>query len=112
VQKQDTNIVFKDYTTNQLMLLPPSLEELIPAHHPGRTVNMVIDQIDLSSVYSLYSQNGARSYHPRMLLKILVYGYLENCFSSRKLEKSIRENFVFMWLAGMQQPDHHTINSY
>ena len=112
MQKQDTNIVFKDYTTNQLMLLPPSLEELIPAHHPARTVNTVIDQIDLSSVYSLYSQNGASSYHPRMLLKILVYGYLENCFSSRKLEKSIRENIVFMWLAGMQQPDHHTINRF
>ena len=94
------------------MLLPPSLEELIPAHHPARTVNTVIDQIDLSSVYSLYSQNGASSYHPRMLLKILVYGYLENCFSSRKLEKSIRENIVFMWLAGMQQPDHHTINRF
>ncbi|WP_144604068.1 IS1182 family transposase [Algoriphagus algorifonticola] len=112
MQKQDTNIVFKDYSPNQLMLLPPSLEELIPAHHPARTVNSVMDQIDLSSVYAYYWQNGASSYHPRMLLKILVYGYLENCFSSRKLEKATRENIVYMWLSGMQRPDHHTINRF
>ncbi|WP_235010139.1 transposase, partial [Algoriphagus boritolerans] len=65
------------------MLLPPTLEELIPVHHPARTVNSVIDQIDLSSITRLYSPNGASSYHPRMLLKILIYGYLENCYSSR-----------------------------
>lgn len=94
------------------MFLPPSLEELIPAHHPGRTVNQIIDKIDLSAVYSRYSENGSSSYHPRMLLKVLIYGYLENCFSSRKLEKSVRENIVFMWLAGMQRPDHHTINRF
>lgn len=47
-----------------------------------------------------------------MLLKILVYGYLENCFSSRKLEKATRENIVYMWLSGMQRPDHHTINRF
>jgi transposase len=112
VQKQDLNVVFKDYNPNQLMLLPPSLEELIPANHASRTVNSVIEQLDLSTIYSRYSENGASSYHPRMLLKVLVYGYLENCFSSRKLEKAIRENILFMWLAGMQQPDHHTINRF
>lgn len=72
----------------------------------------MIDRIDLTPVYSRYSETGASSYHPRMLLKILVYGYLENCFSSRKLEKAIRENIIFMWLAGMQHPDHHTINRF
>lgn len=94
------------------MFLPPSLEELIPLNHPGRTVNQIIDRIDLSSVYTRFSENGASSYHPKLLLKILVYGYLENCYSSRKLEKSIRENIVYMWLAGMQRPDHHTINRF
>lgn len=94
------------------MFLPPSLEELIPLNHPGRTVNQIIDQIDLSSVYNRFSENGASSYHPKLLLKVLVYGYLENCYSSRKLEKSIRENIVYMWLAGMQRPDHHTINRF
>lgn len=94
------------------MFLPPSLEELISINHPGRTVDEIIERIDLSGVYSCYSQNGSSSYHPKMLLKILVYGYLENCYSSRKLEKAIQENIVFMWLAGMQRPDHHTINRF
>lgn len=112
MQKQDLNVVFKDYNPNQLMILPPSLEELIAANHPGRTVHEIIERIDLSRVYCCYSENGSSSYHPKMLLKILVYGYLENCYSSRKLEKAIQENLVFMWLAGMQRPDHHTINRF
>ena len=112
MQKQDLNVAFKDYNPNQLMLLPPSLEEFIAPNHPGRTVNQIIERIDLTPVYLSYSDNGASSYHPKMLLKILVYGYLENCFSSRKLEKSTRENIVYMWLAGMQRPDHHTINRF
>lgn len=112
MQKQDLNVVFKDYNPTQLMLLPSSLEELIPLNHPGRTVNQIIERIDLTSVYALYSENGSSSYHPKLLLKILVYGYLENCYSSRKLEKAIRENIVYMWLAGMQRPDHHTINRF
>src|SRR5690606_28046410 len=94
------------------MFLPPSLEELIPSNHPGRTVNEIIERIDLSLVYARYSENGSRCYHPKMLLKILVYGYLENCYSSRKLERNVREHIVFMWLAGMQRPDHHTINRF
>ena len=94
------------------MFLPPSLEELIPSNHPGRTVNEIIERIDLSLVYARYSENGSSCYHPKMLLKILVYGYLENCYSSRKLERNVRENIVFMWLAGMQRPDHHTINRF
>ena len=112
MQKQDLNVAFKDYNPNQLMFLPPSLEELIPANHAGRTVHELIERIDLSGVYARYSENGCTSYHPKMLLKILVYGYLENCYSSRKLEKAVRENIVYMWLAGMQRPDHQTINRF
>ena len=52
------------------------------------------------------------SYHPRMLLKVLVYGYLCNIYSSRKLEAATRENIHFMWLSGMEQPDHNTINRF
>ncbi|MBD8490431.1 IS5/IS1182 family transposase, partial [Echinicola sp. CAU 1574] len=73
MKKQDLNIAFKDYNPNQLMFLPPSLDELIPAHHPGRVVHQIIERIDLSEVYSRYSENGSSSYHPKMLLKVLVY---------------------------------------
>lgn len=93
-------------------LLPPSLEELIATNHPVRVVNQVIDQIDLEPLLSSYRGGGASSYHPRMLLKVLVYGYLENIYSSRKLEAAVQQNVHFMWLTGMSRPDHNTINRF
>ena len=91
------------------MLLPPSLEELIGANHPVRVVNDVIDRINIEPLLKLYKPGGTSVYHPRMMLKVLVYGYLSNIFSSRKLEASIKENIHFMWLSGMSQPDHNTL---
>lgn len=104
--------IFKTYNQHQISLLPPSLEELIPANHPVRTVNEVLDRIDLKNLEQEYVGGGASSYHPRMLLKVLVFGYLSNTYSSRKLEAVIRENIHFMWLSGMSRPDHHTINRF
>ena len=104
--------VFKDYTQGQTMLFPPSLEELIPSNHPVRVVNSVVDQLDLDRLYARYRGGGASSYHPRMLLKVLVFGYLSNIYSSRKLEACVQQNIYFMWLSGMQQPDHNTINRF
>lgn len=109
---QNQKVVFKNYVTNQPFLLPPSLDELIPTNHPVRVVNSVIDQIDLSNLLKMYKGGGTSSYHPRMLLKVLVYSYLSNIYSSRKIEAALQENIHFMWLSGMQQPDHNTINRY
>lgn len=105
-------VVFKPYSPNQGLLLPPSLEELIPPYHPVRVVNEVIDSINLEHLEKSYQGGGTSSYHPRMLLKVLVYGYVSNVYSSRKLEAATKENIHFMWLAGMQQPDHNTINNF
>lgn len=105
-------VVFKDYNTNQLMLLPPSLEEMIAPNHPVRVVHQVIEQIDIQPIMSTYKGGGTSSYHPKMLLKILVYGYLSNIYSSRKLENALKENIPFIWLAGMRKPDHNTINRF
>lgn len=105
-------MVFKTYNQNQLMLIPPSLDELIKSDHPVRSINAIIDQLDLDRLLNKYEGGGASSYHPRMLLKVLVYGYLCNIYSSRKLEDAVRENIHFMWLAGMNIPDHHTINRF
>jgi transposase len=107
-----TKVVFKSYTNNQPLLLPPSLEEMIEANHPVRVVNSVIENIDLSQLLKAYKGGGTSSYHPRMLLKVLVYGYLCNTYSSRKIESGLKENIHFMWLSGMQQPDHNTINRF
>src|ERR1700687_7407 len=97
--------VFKAYLQNQVYLFPPSLEDLIAANHPVRVVSEVIDSIDIDIIIKKYKGGGTASYHPRMLLKVLVYGYLNNIYSSRRIEASVKENIYFMWLAGMQQPD-------
>lgn len=105
-------VVFKSYQMNQLQLLPPSLEELIAEHHPVRVVNKVIDQINIDPLLAKFKGGGTSSYHPRMLLKVLVYGYLSNIYSSRKIEEAIKENIHFMWLSGSLRPDHNTINRF
>ena len=107
-----TNVVFKAYTNQQVMLLPPSLDELIGASHPVRVVNQVIDQIDIDPLLKKYKGGGTSSFHPRMLLKVLVFSYINNIYSSRKIEAAIKENIHFMWLAGMNTPDHNTINRF
>jgi transposase len=105
-------VVFKPYDPSQQMLLPPSLNEMVPEGHPVRLVNEVIDKIDLTTLTDQYKGGGTSSYHPKLLLKILVYGYLSNIYSSRKLEAAVRESVYLMWLSGMTYPDHHTINRF
>ena len=104
--------LFKAYQQNQTYLFPPNLEDIIAATHPVRVVSEVIDRIDIDVIIKKYKGGGTTSYHPRMLLKVLVYGYLNNVYSSRKIEACVKENIYFMWLAGMAQPDHHTINRF
>lgn len=110
--KKSTAPVFKPYDPDQLQLLPPSLGDLVTEHHPARIVKKVIDEIDIRPINRKYKGGGASSYHPRMLLKVLVYGYLTNTYSSRKLEEQVRQNIHFMWLTGMKTPDHNTINRF
>lgn len=104
--------VFKSYQQNQTYLFPPNLEDLIAANHPVRVVSEVIDKIDIDIILNKYKGVGTSSYHPRMLLKVLVYGYLNNIYSSRRMEAAVKENIYFMWLSAMNQPDHHTINRF
>lgn len=103
---------FKPYHQDQVLLLPPSLSDLVPKGHPARVVNDVIDQIDIKSLVQAYETRGSSSYHPQMLLKVLVYGYVCNIYSSRKLELACKENINFMWLSAMNYPDHNTINRF
>ena len=104
--------IFKEYAQHQMVLLPPSLEELIDKNHPVRVVNDVIEHINIDVLLKKYKGGGKTSFHPRMLLKVVVYAYLSNVYSSRKMEAALKENIHFMWLSGMQQPDHNTINRF
>jgi transposase len=104
--------IFKPYEQNQPMLLPPSLEELIPTGHLVRVVNQIIESIDIEPLIRQYKGGGTSAYHPKMLVKVIVYAYTQRIFSSRQVAKALRENINFMWLSGMNQPDHRTINRF
>jgi transposase len=104
--------VFKQYSPTQAFLLPPSFDDLIAVNHPVRIVNDIVERIDIRLLEKKYIGGGSSSYHPKMMLKIMVYSYLRNIYSSRKMEAAVKENIHFMWLSGMQQPDHNTINSF
>ena len=104
--------VFKPYVMNQEHLLPPSYDELIEAEHLVRVVNRVIDQLDLSAIIARYKGGGTSSYHPQMLLKVLVYAYCKKIYTSRKIAAALRENIHFMWLSGENRPDFRTINDF
>jgi transposase len=104
--------VFKEYTMGQMVLLPRDLEDEIEPNHLVRVVHAAVEKMDLKKVYEQYTGGGTSSYHPKMLLKVLLYAYSQQIYSSRKIAKALRENIYFMWLSGNSQPDFHTINRF
>jgi transposase len=110
--KRKSSPVFKEYSQGQIVLLPTDLEAQIPSKHMVRVVNAAIEKMDLTALLAQYKGGGASSYHPKMLMKVLVYAYTQQLYSSRKIAKALRENIYFMWLSGNQQPDFRTINRF
>lgn len=104
--------VFKPYIMNQTALLPSSYNEKIPANHLVRVVSEAVEKIDISPLLAQYRGGGTSSYHPKMLLKVLVYGYTERIYSSRRIAKALRENIHFMWISGENCPDFRTVNDF
>lgn len=106
-------ITFKPYDQKQQWLIPPSIDELVPNPHLVRVVSKTIDELNLEPLLRKYTKGGGASrYHPIMLLKVLVYGYMSGVYSSRHLSRACRENVLYMWLAGGQKPDFRTINAF
>jgi len=103
---------FKAYTQAQPSLIPPSWDELIPANHQVRVVNQAVERMNLEALLRKYKGGGTSSYHPRMMLKVLVYAYTQQIYSSRQIGKALRENVNFMWLSGGNRPDFRTINAF
>jgi transposase len=103
---------FIEYNQHQVMLLPPSIEEMIPEKHIVRTLNKVIDTMNIDALINTYKGGGRSSYDPTMLLKVLVYAYIMKIYSSRRIAKALREDINFMWLSGMQRPDFRTMNNF
>jgi len=93
-------------------LLPPSVNEWLPEKHLARFVVEVVDGLDLRAMSGSYRGSGSASYHPRMLLGILVYGYATGVFSSRKLERATYDSVAFRFIAANDHPDHDTIAAF
>ena len=93
-------------------LLPPSVDEWLPEEHLARFVVEVVDGLDTSAMSSAYRGSGSASYHPRLLLGILIYGYATGVFSSRKLERATYNSVAFRFIAANDHPDHDTIAAF
>jgi transposase len=93
-------------------LLPPSIEDWLPEGHLARFIVEVIEHLDLSRLVKQYAGRGCKAYHPATLLAILVYGYANGVFSSRKLEQATYDSVAFRYLAAGSHPDHDTLANF
>lgn len=110
---KSNKVTIKPYDQKQPWLLPSGPDKLIPQNHLVGAVSTAIDEMNLEPILRRYEKGGgARRFHPLMMFKVLVYGYMTRTYSSRMLAKALRENVMFMWLAGNQKPDFRTINAF
>ena len=112
VLKNMAKIHFRPYTTKQILLFPQRIDENIAEDDPVRLVNGLIDNLDLTSFRKLYKEYGRSPFHPRMMLKAVIYGYMNNVYSCRRIEERLLRDVHFIWLAGYEKPDFATINRF
>lgn len=105
-------ISFKGADRDQVSFMPHDLNDWLPERHLARFVVDIVDKMDLSRVYSLYSGKGSTPYDPKLLLSLIFYGYSTGVFSSRKIETSTYDSVAFRFIAGNHHPDHDTISSF
>ena len=112
--KSPVEKTFRRYDQDQPMLLPPDIRDWLPADHPARWVNdLVEDGLDLSLIYADYTEvRGAPPFDPRLMLKILIYGYSHGITSSRALERRCHDDVAFGFLTAQQAPDFVAISRF
>jgi len=103
---------FRPIDRQTAYLLPPSVDDWLPVDHLARFVVDVVDQLDLSAMSKAYRGSGSASYHPCLLVGLLIYGYATGVFSSRKLERATYDSIAFRFVAANQNPDHDTIAAF
>lgn len=93
-------------------LLPPSVEDWLPAGHLARFVVEIVERLDLSPLEGAYASRGSDAHHPAVLLGLLIYGYITGVYSSRAIERATHDSVAFRYIAANTHPDHDTINSF
>lgn len=95
-----TKLHFKDYNPKQIQLFPQRLDEDIEENAPVRVIDAAIDSLKLENFRKLYKEAGRSPYHPKMMLKAVIYGYMNNLYSCRKIEEALkRDVHLFGWQA-------------
>ena len=105
-------VTYKSYNQNDNLLFPHCIGDFIPENDPVRVLDAIVEHLDISAIEATYKGGGASSFAPRMLLKVILYAYLQNIHSGRKMEALLKRDVNFMWLSGMQRPDFNTINLF
>lgn len=103
--------MYKDYTMKQLVL-PMDLEIKLQENDIAYHINQLVESIPAEAFYGFYKSEGAPSYHPRMMLKIILCGYTQSAFSGRKIEALLKDSIRMMWLAQGCEPSYRTINRF
>ncbi len=103
---------FRPYICNQTVLFPQRIDENIAENAPVRIVNAVVDDLKLDNFRKLYKESGRSPYHPKMMLKVILYAYMNNIYSCRRIEELLLRDIHFIWLAGYEKPDFITINRF
>ncbi len=103
---------FRPYTPNQLVLFPGRIDEDIAKNDPVRVVNAIVESLNLDNFKKLYKETGRSAYHPNMMLKVILYAYMNNVYSCLKIEKLLLRDIHYIWLGGHEKPDYITINRF
>lgn len=106
--------MFKEYNQNQAFLLPPSILDYLGENHQAVLLNEIIEQLDLTKLYDTYKNKHwwTSAFHPKMLLKVVIYSYMTWTFSSRKIAKKLHSDLAFIYISGWNKPDFRTINLF
>ena len=103
---------FRPYIPNQTVLFPQRIDENIAENAPVRIVNAIVDNLHLDNFKKLYKETGRCPYHPKMMLKVILYAYMNNIYSCRKIEQLLLRDIHYIWLSGYEKPDFITINRF
>ena len=103
---------FRPYNPYQTVLFPQKIDEDIPADDPVRVLDALVENLNLQRLEKLYKRRGRSPYHPKMMLKVILYAYMNNIYSCRKIEKLLLYDIRYIWLAGYEKPDFVTINRF
>lgn len=107
-----TNLHNRPDKSKQLILFPDRIDRDIALDAPVRVIDSVIDHLSLDCLSKLYKSRGRRAYNAKVMLKVIIYAYMNNVYSCRKIEELLKRDIHFIWLAGYEQPDFITINRF